>query len=316
MMSLWYKMVVWMGCFVLGILSLWGILDNPKFFVVTLLNGLTLASLYFIVASGFTLIFGLLRNINLAHGTFYLMGGYIGYVVMDATHWWLLSLVVSVCVVAGLGLLLQVGILRYMQGDEMRQTLVTIGISVVMADLFLLIFTGATYQIESPEWLTGPLRNLPLINSYAKYRLSLIGFGLLIGVFLWLLLNRTRLGTLIRAGVDDRVMLSAVGINVNLLFALTFMLGAGLAGMGGVIGAVELSISPGEDARLLLASLIVVIVGGLGSIVGAAVGSLILAMAETFGLAYVPTYSIVFTFLMLIVVLAFKPHGIFGREAR
>jgi branched-chain amino acid transport system permease protein len=139
--------------------------------------------------------------------------------------------------------------------------------------------------------------------------------GIIIGVFLWWLLARTTVGAMIRAGVDDRQMLAASGVNVNLVFAVTFMLGAGLAGLGGVIGAVELSMVPGEDTRLLLASLIVVIVGGMGSVVGAALGAVILGLAETYGLAYAPTYSVVFTFVILILVLAFRPRGILGKPA-
>jgi branched-chain amino acid transport system permease protein len=139
--------------------------------------------------------------------------------------------------------------------------------------------------------------------------------GIIIGVLLWLFLNRTRVGVMIRAGVDDRGMLSASSVNVNLVFAITFAIGAGLAGFGGVIGAVELSMVPGEDTRLLLASLIVVIVGGMGSVIGAAIGAVILGLAETYGLAYAPTYSVVFTFVILVLVLAFRPRGIMGRAA-
>ena len=169
--------------------------------------------------------------------------------------------------------------------------------------------------MEAPSFLQGPIRDIPLIRAYSAYRLSLLGFGVFIGVGLWWLLNKTRVGMTIRAGVDDRGMLSASGVNVDRVFAITFMLGAGLAGLGGVIGAVELSMVPGEDTRLLLASLIVVIVGGMGSVVGAAIGSAILGLAETYGLAYAPTYSVVFTFLILIGVLAFRPRGIMGRPA-
>ena len=152
-------------------------------------------------------------------------------------------------------------------------------------------------------------------QGYSAYRLSLLAAGIIIGVFLWWLLARTTVGAMIRAGVDDRQMLAASGVNVNLVFAVTFMLGAGLAGLGGVIGAVELSMVPGEDTRLLLASLIVVIVGGMGSVVGAALGAVILGLAETYGLAYAPTYSVVFTFVILILVLAFRPRGILGKPA-
>ena len=154
-----------------------------------------------------------------------------------------------------------------------------------------------------------------MIKAYSAYRLALIPIGVAIGVALWLFLNRTRVGMMIRAGVDDRGMLAASGVNVNLVFATTFAIGAGLAGLGGVIGSVELSMAPGEDTRLLLASLIVVIVGGMGSVVGAALGAVILGVAETYGLAYAPTYSVVFTFVILVLVLAFRPRGILGRPA-
>ena len=295
--------------------SLWALFDNARLYLVTLLNGITLASLYFIVASGFTLVFGLMRNVNLAHGSLYLLGGYVGYVVANYTGWWILAVAAGFAAAAVAGLLIQWLILRHMQGEELRQTMVTIGLSIVIADVLMWIFTGQVHQMEAPAWLQGPIRDIPLIKAYSAYRLSLLGFGLLIGFGLWWLLNRTRVGAMIRAGVDDRAMLSAAGVNVNRVFAITFMLGAGLAGFGGVIGAVELSMVPGEDIRLLLASLVVVIVGGMGSVVGAALGAVILGLAETYGLAYAPTYSVVFTFGILILVLAFRPRGIMGRAA-
>ena len=297
------------------LLSAWGLAHNARLFLITLLNGLTLAALYFIVASGFTLVFGLMRNVNLAHGSLYLLGGYIGYAVAEASGWWLFAVAAGFLGAALAGLLIQLFILRHMQGEELRQTMVTIGLSIVIGDLLLWVFTAQVHQMEPPEWLDGPIRDLPLIKAYSAYRLSLLAFGVLIGFFLWWLLARTRVGAMIRAGVDDRAMLSASGVNVNMVFALTFMLGAGLAGLGGVIGAVELSMVPGEDTRLLLASLIVVIVGGMGSVAGAALGAIILGLAETFGLAYAPTYSVVFTFLILVLVLAFRPRGILGRSA-
>ncbi|NDA73635.1 MAG: branched-chain amino acid ABC transporter permease, partial [Betaproteobacteria bacterium] len=229
--------------------------------------------------------------------------------------WWILAPAADFFAAAVPGLLLQVLILRHMQGQDLRQTMVTIGLSIVVADLLLWAFTAQVHQMEAPEWLQGPIRNIPLIKAYSAYRLSLLAAGLAIGVFLWWLLARTTVGAMIRAGVDDRQMLAASGVNVNLVFAATFMLGAGLAGVGGVIGAVELSMVPGEDTRLLLASLIVVIVGGMGSVVGAAMGAVILGLAETYGLAYAPTYSVVFTFVILILVLAFRPRGILGKPA-
>jgi branched-chain amino acid transport system permease protein len=295
--------------------TVWGIDDNPRLFVVTLLNGLTLASLYFIVASGFTLVFGLMRNVNLAHGSLYLLGGYLGFFAAQLTDSWLLALAAGFAAAALVGLAMQVSIFRFIPGQDLRQTMVTIGLSIVIADLLMWAIGAQVHQMSPPGWLDGPLRGLPVIRAYSTYRLSLLPIGIAIGVALWLFLNRTRIGMMIRAGVDDRAMLAAAGVNVNLVFATTFAIGAGLAGLGGVIGAVELSMVPGEDTRLLLASLVVVIVGGMGSVVGAAVGAAILGLAETYGLAYAPTYSVVFTFVILVLVLAFRPRGILGRPA-
>jgi branched-chain amino acid transport system permease protein len=309
----------WFWSLVIGVpiavFALWAMWDNARLFFVTFLNGLTLASLYFIVASGFTLVFGLMRNVNLAHGSLYLLGGYIGFFIAQHTGWFVLALAAGFLGAALLGLLMQVGIFRFMQGEDLRQTMVTIGLSIVLADLMMWAIGAQVHQMEAPEWLAGPLRGIPLINAYSKYRMSLLPLGIVIGVLLWLFLNRTRMGMMIRAGVDDRQMLAASGVNVNLVFAVTFAIGAGLAGFGGVIGAVELSMVPGEDVRLLLASLIVVIVGGMGSVVGAALGAAILGLAETYGLAYAPTYSVVFTFVILVLVMAFRPRGLLGRPA-
>jgi branched-chain amino acid transport system permease protein len=299
----------------LAVFVVWGIWDNTRLFFITLLNGLTLSSLYFIVASGFTLVFGLMRNVNLAHGSLYLLGGYVGFFVAEKTGLFVLALAAGFLVAALVGLLMQVAIFRFMQGEDLRQTMVTIGLSIVIADLLLWSVGATVHQMSAPDWLAGPLRDIPLITAYSKYRMALLPLGIAIGVLLWLFLNRTRVGMMIRAGVDDRAMLGATGVNVNLVFATTFAIGAGLAGFGGVIGAVELSMVPGEDVRLLLVSLIVVIVGGMGSVVGAAVGAIILGVAETYGLAYAPTYSVVFTFVILVLVLAFRPRGILGQAA-
>ena len=313
------QIVRWIAWLAIGLplfaLSLWAIVDNERLYFVTLLNGLTLGSLYFIVASGFTLVFGLMRNVNLAHGSLYLLGGYVGFFVAERTGLWVVAVAAGFLVAAIVGLAMQLLIFRRMPGEDLRQTMVTIGLSIVIGDLLLWYFGAQVHQMEPPAWLSDPLRGLPVLRTYSSYRMFLLPLGIGIGVLLWLFLNRTRVGMMIRAGVDDRGMLSAAGVNVNLVFAITFAIGAGLAGFGGVIGAVELSVVPGEDTRLLLASLIVVIVGGMGSVVGAAIGAAILGLAETFGLAYAPTYSVVFTFLILVLVLAFRPRGILGRPA-
>ena len=298
------------------------LLGRKRTFVNTLLNGLTLAGLYFLVASGFTLVFGLMRNVNLAHGSMYLLGAYIGFEAAEASGSWFFGAAVAFVSMAVIGAILQVVVFRRMQGDDLRQTLITIGISIVAADLMLAVWTGTTYQFNPPDWLFGAVQ-LPVVSSirssgeavmitYPVYRLTVLGIAVAVGAALWLFLNRTRIGMMIRAGVNDREMLAASGFNVQLVFALVFALGAGLAGFAGVIGGTALSISPGDDVRYLLASLIVVIVGGMGSISGAAVGARLIGMAEQCGLAYFPTYGVVLTFVIMIVVLAVRPEGIMG----
>ncbi|MCK4784380.1 MAG: branched-chain amino acid ABC transporter permease [Desulfobacteraceae bacterium] len=285
-----------------------------KLFVLTIMNGVTLAALYFLVASGFTLVFGVMRNVNLAHGALYLLGAYVGFDVAEASGSWLLGVAAGFVSIAILGLVLQVFIFRFMEGDDLRQTLVTIGISIILADLMLAIWGGMTYQFEIPDALYGVVR-LPIVKVYTIYRLFILLIAVLIGLGLWFLLNKTRVGIMIRAGVDDRDMLAATGVNIHRVFAIVFAVGAGLAGLAGVVGGSALSIAPGEDLRYLLASLVVVIVGGMGSVGGAAVGALLIGLAEQFGLAYSPTYGVVYTFIIMVLVLAFRPQGLLGRKA-
>lgn len=298
----------------LAAFAIWAITDSARLFVVTFLNGLTLAALYFLVASGFTLVFGLLRNVNLAHGSLYLLGAYVGWVVGDQTESWLLAVAAGFLSAALFGLILQVFMFRFMQGQDLRQTMATIAISILLADIMLWIFGGQIYQFDPPRWIIGSTA-LPIVGKFPTYRLILLGASIAIGAILWWFLTRTRVGMMIRAGVDDRGMLSASGVNVQMVFAITFAIGAGLAGFAGVVGGTALSIAPGEDTRYLLASLVVVIVGGMGSVIGAAYGALLIGLAEQFGLAYAPTYGIVFTFVIMVLVLAFRPQGILGRRA-
>ncbi len=285
-----------------------------KLFVLTILNGLTLAALYFLVASGFTLVFGLMRNVNLAHGSLYLLGAYIGFTIQELTGSWILAVAAGFLSMAILGLLFQVCIFRRMEGQDLRQTLVSIGISIILADLMLATWGGTTYQFEIPDVLYGVTR-LPLVRVYTTYRLFILGVALVVGLALWYFLTRTQVGMKIRAGVDDKDMLAATGVNVHRVFAIVFAIGAGLAGLAGVVGGSALSIAPGEDMRYLLASLVVVIVGGMGSVGGAALGALLIGLAEQFGLAYSPTYGVVFTFIIMVATLAFRPQGFFGRKA-
>lgn len=299
------------------------VLGRKRIFLNAVFNGITLGALYFLVASGFTLIFGLMKNVNLAHGSLYLLGGYIGYEFAELTGWWVGSFFVSFIVIAILGVVLQYVVFRRMEGEDLRQTLVTIGISIVIADIMLWIWGSHSYQILSPEWLSGPV-TLPLVTGFNRQgevayltfpavRIAILVASIALGVLMWLALNKTRIGMLIRAGVDDRDMLAASGVRVQYVFILVFAFGAGLAGMAGIVGGTFQSLSAGEDMRFLLASLVVVIVGGMGSIFGAALGAVLIGLAEQLGSVYAPTYSVVFTFLIMALVLAFRPQGLLGR---
>ena len=295
-------------------------IGRKRVFLSALFNGITLGSLYFLVASGFTLIFGLMRNVNLAHGSLYLLGGYIGYGFATLTGYWFLGVFAAFVIVALLGIVLQVVVFRWMEGQDLRQTLVTIGISIVLADLMLWAVGGDFYQIETPSWLVGPVQ-LPFVLAmrsdgeavmlqYPLVRLGIFVLAVVIGTLMWLALNKTRLGMQIRAGVDDRDMLSATGVRVQAVFVAVFAFGAGLAGLAGVVGGTFQSLQPGEDIKILLASLVVVIVGGMGSIPGAAIGALIVGLAEQFGSVYMPTYAVVLTFVIMVAVLAIRPQGL------
>jgi branched-chain amino acid transport system permease protein len=299
-------------------------IGRKKVFLNAVFNGITLGGLYFLVASGFTLIFGLMRNVNLAHGSLYLFGGYVGYAVSSWTGSWVLSFIVAFVLVALVGIIMQLVVFRRMEGQELRQTMVTIGLSIVFADLMLWAFGGDFYQIATPQWLIGPIE-LPLVTAvkssgeavyllYPLVRLVIFAASVVIGVVMWLALNRTRVGMMVRAGVDDRDILAATGVYIQIVFVIIFALGAGLAGIAGVVGGTFQSISPGEDTRFLLASLVVVIVGGMGSIPGAALGALIIGLAEQLGSVYIPTYAIVVTFLIMVLVLALRPQGLLARR--
>jgi branched-chain amino acid transport system permease protein len=329
----WFTNTVWAIaalCVLWLILAIWpdwlvGLLGRKKVFVTALLNGVTLGALYFLVASGFTLIFGLMRNVNLAHGSLYLAGAYIGFEVSRVTGSWVLAFPIAFIAMAILGIILQVFVFRHLDGQDLQQTLITIGISIVLADLMLWRWGGEFYQIYAPDWLSGPVETFiqsslsrrtgePIFIKYPSVRLFILICAIFIGMGMWYVLNKSKLGMLIRAGVDDREMLAASGVRIQLIFVGVFAFGAGLAGIAGVVGGTFQSIAPGEDTRFLLSSLVVVIVGGMGSIPGAALGAVLIGCAEQFGSVYAPTYSVVLTFVIMVVVLAFRPQGLLGRD--
>jgi len=312
-------------------------------FVTVTLNGLTLAALYFVVASGFTLIFGLMRVVNMAHGSLYLLGGYIALEIQtrwfttdsglglslsgnaDAEYsvWaWLVPLILATLIIGVIGVVLQQVFLRWNQGQDLRQALITIALSVILADQMLAYWGGISKDISAPSaWPTSI--TLPGEVRFGFFRgIVVLSAAVLIGVALYLIIKRTRFGKIVRAGVDDRDMVSALGINVNRVFIGMFFLGALLAGIGGVLGGTMISLAPGQDTAFLLNSLIVVIIGGMGSLGGAAIGALALGLVDAYADVYLvfgdvdlTNYSIIVTFALLVGVLAFRPLGLYGRPA-
>ena len=278
--------------------------------VLQLLNGLTFAALLFLVASGFTLIFGLMRIVNLAHGAMYLMGGYVAYAVTTSSGSFIVGLLASMVAVVVLGLATQ-GLLRFVKGSELRQVLLTLGLALILNDAALVIFGGDTFSVPVPEVLRGATQVFGVF--YPRYRLFVLGVGIVVLVLLWLLMNRTRLGSLIRAGVDDAETVEAMGINIRLVFVATFAVGMLLAALAGALGGAFLSLYPTADSEILVYSLAVVIIGGRGSLAGAAVGSLAVALLSTFGQVWFPELAYFVIFGPMALLLAFRPHGLFGR---
>src|SRR5690625_1667210 len=288
------------------------LLEDPKKFALISLNGLTLGGLYFLVASGFSLIFGVMRVVNMAHGSFYLLGGYIGAIVLASTGSWLLALVAGGVAIAVVGVVVQQGLLRRVQGDDMREALITIGLSIIAADLMVAFWGGAIKNISPPQWATVSQEIVFGISS-PKYRLVVFALALLVGILLWFILQRTRTGMIVRAAVDDRRMVSALGINVEWGYGAVFALAAMLAGLSGVVGGTFIALGPGEGQQFLLVSLIVVIVAGLGSLSGTALSAVLVGLVDQFAAVYDPTYSVLYVFAVLVVFLAFRPQGMFGR---
>ncbi|RUM96605.1 branched-chain amino acid ABC transporter permease [Pseudaminobacter arsenicus] len=279
--------------------------------LVQILNGLTFAALLFIVASGFTLIFGLLRIVNLAHGALYLFGGYVGYTVSGMSGSFALGILASMLAVACLGLFIDQGLLRFVRGFVLREVLLTLGVAFVLNDLALVIWGGDTFSVEVPAILRGAVHIGGTF--YPKYRLFVLVLGIFTFIGLWLLLNRTRLGALIRAGVDDAEMVEAMGINIRRVFLATSMLGASLAGLGGTVGGAFLTLYPTADSEILVFSLAIVIIGGSGSLVGAAVGALLVGLLNTIGQVMFPELAYFVIFGPMAAILAFRPLGLFGR---
>jgi len=283
-----------------------------QFWVIQTLNSLALGGLLFLLAAGFSLIFGLMRIANLTHGAFFMLGAYVGVTLLKfLPNLWLAALLGGL-VVAACGGLLERLLLRQLAGNALGQVLVTLGVAFIIADACLVIWGGDPIPVPTPAGLQQPLRIAGF--AFPSYRLVVVGIAIVTAVLLYLLMERTRLGAMIRAGVDDMDMARAVGIPVSKLFTTVFCLGAALAGAGGIIGGPMLSAYPGLDGDMLPLALIVVILGGVGSLVGAFVGSFVIGFTYTFGIALVPDLAYVILFLPMIFVIAFRPRGLFGRR--
>src|SRR6202049_1688371 len=301
--------------------------DARIFWIVTL-NGITLAALFFVVSAGFTLIFGLMRVVNMAHGSLYLLAGYIAFTIQTNNYGvssnlltgnpatvtsWIVPLVIATGVIGVVGVLMQQVFLRWNQGQDLRQALITIAISVILADQMVAHFGGIAESIQQPAVWPDSVQLFGV--RYGFFRLVVVvGAAVAIGALLFFVIKQTRFGMIIRAGVDDRSMVSALGVNIQLVFAGAFFIGALLAGFAGALGGTMIAVQLRNDSAFLLDSLIVVIIGGMGSLGGAAIGSVALGMVTAysdvymkFGALDLTPYAILLTFVLVVAMLAVWP---------
>lgn len=287
-----------------------------NFWVSLTVNSITFGGLLFLLSAGFALIFGLMRIPNLTHGSLYMLGAYVGAtfligLVSIKLNFWAAA-VLAALIVAAFGAVVERLLLRRLPGDQLAQVLVTLGISFMAADFCLMIWGGDPLNVSPPTGFEGFVRFGAI--AFPLYRLAIIVVAVVVAAALWLLLDRTRIGAMIRAGVDDPDMARVVGIRVSQLFTLVFALGSGLAAFAGIIGAPMLSVYPGLDQDMLPLALVVVILGGTGSLLGAFVGSLIIGFIYNFGQALLPELAYFVLFLPMLLVLLLRPQGLFGRH--
>jgi branched-chain amino acid transport system permease protein len=285
-----------------------------NFWLLLTVNSITFGGLLFLLSAGFSLIFGLMRIPNLTHGSMFMVGAYLGTSLLSGSLGFKLDFweaaIISALEVAVLGALMERLLLRRLAGQELAQVLVTLGVSFMVADLCLMGWGGDPISVATPSGLGGFLRAGPAV--FPLYRVAVIGIAVVIAIALWLMLERTRLGAMIRAGVDDPQMARVVGIRVSSLFTIVFGLGAGLAGFAGMIGGPILSVYPGLDQDMLPLALVVVILGGTGSLLGSFVGSIVVGFIYNFGQALLPELAYFVLFLPMVLVLVLRPQGLFG----
>lgn len=281
--------------------------------MVLILNGFSQGALFFVLGSGLTLAFGLMRVVNLSHGALYLIGGYIGYSTLRVTGNWVIAVLAGGVFTGLIGLLFERFMLVRVRGGDLPQTLLTVAISMIIADVSLAIWGGSALSIAAPSWLRTSVSIFGV--QYPGFRLALVIIAAIIAVFLWALLYKTKIGAAVRASVDDRDTISALGIRIDIIYTAVFVLSAFLAGIAGVLGGTYLQLSPGEDGTILTYSLVVIIVGGMGSLGGAVLSALILGQILSFGAAYSPQLAMFFVFIPMAIMLAVRPQGLFGRDA-
>ena len=282
-----------------------------EFWIVQTFNGLSYGALLFLLASGLSLIFGVMRVVNLAHGSYFLLGGYVGLSVIWKTKSFPLALLCGAVAIALVGAGMERIFLRRLAGQTLGQVLMTVGFALIFQDLALLIWGGDPYSLPLPAWLQGVVTIGTL--RFPKYRIFIMALATVIGALLWLALDRTRVGAMIRAAVDDAEMAQGVGIRVPTVSLGVFALGAFLAALGGGIGGGFLGVYPGLDSEILPYAFVVVIVGGLGSLPGAMVGSLLVGLLDNFGKALFPELAYFTLFAPMALILALRPTGLFGR---
>lgn len=281
--------------------------------VLQAINGISLAALLFLLSSGFTLTFGLMRVVNMAYGAYYLLGGYVGLSVVRATGSFELAIVVGGLAIVVLGYFVDRFLIRPLGGNHLAQVLLTVGVAFVIGEVCLAIWGGDNLKIQTPAWLRGSII-LPGEIYYPRYRFALIVFGAFVALSLWLLYKKTQIGAVVRAGVDDREMVNATGINVDWLFVLVSALASFLAGVAGVVGGAFLTLNPGAEWDILVLALVVVIIGGLGSLEGAILGSIIVGLLDAYGRWLLPEFSYFVLFGPMAILLLFRVTGIFGKE--
>ncbi len=277
------------------------------------LNGLSFGALLFLVASGLTLTFGLMRTLNLAHGAFYLLGGYVALDLFGRTGSYWASTGASLVLVGLVGLVFERFLLHRFVGRELPQIILTIGFAFLLSDQMLGHYGGAPQTPPRPPGLSGTFT--VDVVTFPWYRLALIGVALLVWLGLWLLVNRTRTGAMIRAAVDDQEMARAVGIRVPFIFMVVFAFGAALAAFAGIWGGAFTGLAPGTEFQILILAVVVVVVGGLGSVNGALLAAALVGLMDEFGKALFPELAFFTIFAPVAVLLAFRPRGLLGKAA-